>query len=253
MAWAYPPDAKDLRVITWIGFLIFLAATACAEEIARPFDILVFTKTEGYRHASIPDGVAALEELGQQRGFRVAHTEDARQFTADNLARYRAVVFLNTSGDVLDASQKTAFERYIQRGGGFVGIHGASNTEYDWPWYGRLVGAYFDRHPKVQPASLSVVDAAHISTRGLPNPWRRRDEWYDFHSFPDRVRVLITVDESSYEGGAMGDPHPISWYHMYDGGRAWYTAMGHTPESYREPFFLQHLLGGILWAAGLAE
>ena len=159
-------------------------------------------------------------------------------------------MFLNTTGDVLDATEQAAFERFIQRGGGFVGIHSASDTEYDWPWYGRLVGAYFQSHPAIQRAVL-IVDRSDASTAHLPVRWSRTDEWYDFRDDPgEAVQVLVRLDERTYSGGKMGANHPITWYHRFDGGRAWYTAMGHTEQSYAEPEFLAHLLGGIRWAAG---
>ena len=142
-------------------------------------------------------------------------------------------------------------ERFIQNGGGFVGIHSATDTEYDWAWYGQLVGSYFDGHPAIQEAEVDVVDNAHLSTSGLPNPWLRTDEWYNFDPDPTgSVTVLLTVDESTYSGGTMGNPHPIAWFHEFDNGRSWYTAMGHTEASYSEPLFRQHLLGGIRYAAG---
>jgi type 1 glutamine amidotransferase len=223
-------------------------AQACADQGA----ILLFSKTAGYRHKSIPAGIAAIKALGEQAGLRVDATESASAFTDERLAPYRAVVFLNTSGDVLDADEQAAFERFVKHGGGFVGIHSASDTEYDWPWYGRLVGAYFQNHPAIQQAAL-LVDRTEASTAHLPVRWVRTDEWYNFRDTSwEPVRVLIRLDESSYTGGTMGATHPITWYHSFDGGRAWYTAMGHTEESYAEPAFLQHLLEGIKWAAGLS-
>lgn len=225
-----------------------------AESESRQPRVLVFSKTTGYRHTSIPDGIAAIHALGAEHGFEVEATEDAGVFTDDALASFAAVVFLNTTQDVLDAAQQAAFERYIRAGGGFAGVHAAADTEYDWPWYGGLVGAYFEHHPEIQAATVRVEDPAHPSTDGLPVEWVRTDEWYDFRSSPrGRVRVLATLDEASYEGGRMGEDHPIAWCHAYDGGRAWYTAMGHTAESYAEPLFRRHLLGGIRYAAGLAE
>jgi cytochrome c len=212
--------------------------------------ILLFSKTTGFRHESIPDAIAALEELGARHGFAVDTTEDAATFTDERLGRYRAVVFLMTTGDVLDDAQQAAFERYIRAGNGYVGVHSASDTEYAWPWYGELVGAYFSNHPAIQQARIQIEDSAHPSTAGLPNPWTRTDEWYSFRTNPRaRVHVLATLDESTYQGGTMGIDHPFAWYHDYDGGRAWYTAGGHTSASYAEPEFLQHLLGGLLYAA----
>ena len=215
------------------------------------FDILVFSKTAGYRHKSIPAGIAAIGALGEWNGFRVDASEDASAFNDDNLARYRVIVFLSTSGEVLDAPGQRAFERFVRRGGGFVGIHSASDTGYDWPWYGRLVGAYFQNHPAIQPATL-VVDRSHPSTAHLPVRWTRTDEWYNFRDGSlQPVQVLMRLDETSYSGGRMGANHPVCWQQRFDGGRAWYTALGHTEESYAEPDFRQHLLGGIRWAAGV--
>lgn len=216
--------------------------------------LLVFSKTAAFRHASIPGAIAALRRLAQSQGVAIDFTEDAAVFTDANLARYNAVVFLLTTGDILDAGQQAAFERYIEHGGGYAGVHSASDTEYNWPWYGQLVGAYLDRvhgHSKIVPATVSVADRKQISTSMLPAMWMRTDEWYNFATNPGKtVRVLLAVDERTYQGGVMGANHPIAWYHTFDGGRSWYTAMGHTSESYSEPLFLAHLWGGILYAAG---
>lgn len=225
----------------------FLPLLSTPEE---PFKLFVFTKTEGFRHSSIDDGVTMMQDLANEHNFIVETGEDAAVFTDAALANYAAVVFLSTTGDILNAEQEAAFERYIQAGGGFVGIHAATDTEYDWPWYGQLVGTYFNGHPEIQGATLNVIDTTHISTNHLPATWSRTDEWYNFSSDPSgSVNVLITIDESSYSGGNMGSNHPISWYHTFDGGRSWYTAMGHTSESYSEADFKSHVLGGVLWAA----
>ena len=216
--------------------------------------LLVFSKTGGFRHASIKDGKIALQKLAAEHNFRVDFTEDSSVFTDANLARYDAVVFLLTTGTILDDNQKAAFERYIRSGGGYVGVHSASDTEYDWSWYGGLVGAYFDRihgHSKVMQATIHVTDRTQPSTMMLPAIWIRTDEWYNFATNPrGKVDVLMTIDEKSYKGGTMGADHPIAWYHEYDGGRAWYTALGHTSASYYEPLFLAHLWGGIVYATG---
>jgi type 1 glutamine amidotransferase len=216
--------------------------------------VLVFSKTSGFRHDSIPAGIGAIRSLGRANGFSVSATEDAKAFAPKRLRGFDAVVFLNTTGDVLAPRQQRAFRSYIRKGGGWVGIHSAADTEYEWPFYGRLLGAYFQSHPAIQPATIDVVDRSHPSTRPLPARWVRTDEWYDFRSNPrGAVHVLATLDESTYSGGTMGTDHPIAWCHGFKGGRAWYTAGGHTSESYSEPLFRRHLLGGILWAAGLAK
>lgn len=217
------------------------------------FRVLVFTRTTGFRHASIADGIAAVREIGAEAAFDVDATEDPAVFSNAQLRRYAAVVFLSTTGDVLDTNGQGAFERYVRAGGGFVGVHSATDTEYRWPYYGRLVGAYFSRHPAVQRARLKVEDPTHVSTRSLPDPWERSDEWYDFRANPrPRVHVLLTIEETSYTGGGMGTDHPIAWCHAVDGGRAWYTALGHTQETYSERSFRDHLRGGIEYAAGRA-
>ena len=226
------------------------SAAGLAAPISQRFAVLVFTKTAGFRHDSIPAGIASIGSLGKDHGFAVVNTEDAAVFIDEYLAKYRVIIFLNTSGHILDVDQQAALERFVRKGGGFVGIHSATDTEYDWPWYGNLVGTYFDSHPSIQRATAKVVDFSHPSTGSLPQYWQRTDEWYNFRDDPStRVKVLLTIDEKTYSGGTMGDRHPLSWYHEYDGGRAWYTAMGHTIESYSEPLFLAHILGGIMWAA----
>lgn len=223
--------------------------TAPADD--DPVSVLVFSKTAGFRHASIPDGVAAIEAIGAEHGFDVVATEDARIFSDESLATFDVVMFLNTTGDVLDLSQEAAFRRWVQAGGGFVGVHAAADTEYDWPWYGGLVGARFRSHPPVQEAVIEVVDRDHPCTAHLGQTWVRTDEWYDFQAAPGpRSRRLLMLDESSYEGGRMGEDHPIAWSHDYDGGRAIYTGGGHTSEAFDEPDFRLHLLGAIEWAAG---
>jgi len=240
-------------ILLFAGWLGAAPDSSRAAQSADPrFAVLVFSKTTGFRHDSIPQGIAAIEGLGAEHSFAVDKTEDAARFSDADLARYKAVIFLNTTGDILDPVQKAAFERYIHSGGGFVGIHSASDTEYGWPWYGRLVGAWFASHPQIQRATVQVLDPGHPSMTGLPATWVRTDEWYNFRSNPDgTVDVLATLDEASYSGGGMGADHPIAWCHEVDGGRSWYTGMGHTKESYAEPLFRLHLLAGIESAAGI--
>lgn len=231
---------------------IWTASSQSPPTVSPNFTVLVFTKTAGFRHDSIPAGIGAIQSLGREHGFAVEATEDAALFNAVSLAKYRVVVFLSTTGDILDSAEQAAFESFIRSGKGFVGIHSATDTEYDWPWYGELVGAYFADHPAIQAATTKIVDVNHPSTEPLPLQWSRTDEWYNFRKDPSpNVKVLVTIDETTYSGGSMGEGHPLSWYHEFDGGRSWYTAMGHTTESYSEPLFLAHMLGGILWAANL--
>ncbi|HKQ36728.1 MAG TPA: ThuA domain-containing protein [Verrucomicrobiae bacterium] len=231
-------------------FLTVFVGCCLTAGATGSFQILVFSKTAAFRHASIEDGIAAITDLAALNNFGVVTTEDSAVFTDQNLASFKAIVFLSTTGDILDGNQQAAFERYIQKGGGFVGVHSASDTEYTWPWYGGLVGAYFANHPAIQNANVIVEDTNHVSAAHLPVTWVRNDEWYNFQTNPrSTVHVLCRLDETTYSGGSMGD-HPIAWYHDYDGGRAWYTAGGHTSASYYDPLFRVHLLGGIRYAAG---
>jgi type 1 glutamine amidotransferase len=219
------------------------------------FRVLVFSKTTGFRYDSIPAGIATIRGLGREHRFAVDQTEDERAFTDRNLARYAALVFLSTTGNpIARQDHRRAFQRYIRRGGGFLGIHAASDSFARWPWYIGLVGARFRRHaPGTSAAHVVVEDAGTPATRGVPRVWRRVDEWYAFRSNPrGRVHVLATLDERTYHpaAAAMGADHPIGWCHRYDGGRSVYTAMGHTSASYREPAFAAHLLGAIDMAGG---
>ena len=236
----------------------------------KRFSALIFSKTAAFRHTEcIPQGTVAIAQMAAKRGFEVDATENAAQFTDENLANYDVVIFLCTTGDVLNATQQGAFERFIQAGGGYAGIHSASDTEYDWPWYGGLVGAYFRDHPGVpgvnaqfQTARMDVEDRHTPATRRLGETWTREEEWYNFRTNPrDAVHVLLSVDESTYDprgysvpGGSapMGD-HPVSWCHEYDGGRSFYTALGHKGVYWEEPLLLSHVLGGIEMAAGVKQ
>ncbi|RYY34234.1 MAG: ThuA domain-containing protein [Sphingobacteriaceae bacterium] len=239
-----------------LSLFVFLTAFTCKKvknedlpkSLFKEKKVLIFSKTAGFHHASIPKGIAAIQKLGAENKFVVDTTTNPALITAGNLKQYAAVIFLNTTGDIFNADQQTAFEQYIKKGGGFVGVHAATDTEYDWPWYGKLVGAYFNGHPEQQEATLHVIDRSHISTKHLPETWQRKDEWYNFKQLNPGVHVLITIDEATYKGGTNGNTHPMAWYHEFDGGRAYYTELGHTDESYTEPLFLQHLLGGIKYA-----
>ena len=211
----------------------------------------------GYHHESIADGNLALIKLGAQNNFDVDTTTDARMFKEDSLKKYAAVVFLSTTGDVLDYLQEAAFERYIQAGGSFMGIHAATDCEYDWGWYGRLTGAYFldhpginDTFPNIQQGMLNVVDKNNAATKHLPAQWKRTDEYYSFKKLSKEINVLMTIDEKSYHGGKNGANHPMAWYHDFDGGRAFYTELGHTKESFADDLYLKHILGGIQYAVG---
>ena len=236
---------------TFITTLLVLFAISFNSFIQKQQRVLVFSKTLGYHHNSIAAGNIAIQKLGAENDFAVDTTTDASLFNPESLRKYNAVIFLSTTGDVLNDEQQKAFENYIKSGGGFVGLHAATDTEYDWPWYNKLVGAYFKSHPKQQNAVLHVTDTTFIATKHLPHEWKRWDEWYNFKSLQlEGLHILLTIDEKSYTGGKNGQFHPMSWYHEFDGGRAFYTELRHTDESFSEPFFLQHLLGGLQYAIG---
>lgn len=249
-----------MRPITcWSSLFLItsLIFSGCSNDgLMKEQRVLVFTKTAGYTHASIEAGVAAIQELGSTNGFSVTATSDSTMFNDDTLATYSAVVFLNTTGNVLGDGEQQSMKRFIQAGGGYAGIHAATDTEYKWPWYGRLAGGYFDGHPSnpgIRPAVLTVGDSSHAATKHLGATWERADEWYDLRDMNEDVQVLLTIDESTYktdEENPVQELRPIAWYHEFDGGRAFYTALGHTEESYSEPEFLDHILGGIQYAIG---
>ncbi len=232
--------------------ILCFAVASCHLFSSKP-KVLVFTKTAGYVHDCIPVAAEAVMKLGNQNNFDVDTTSDAGWFTDDTLKKYAAVIFLsNTDPDdsLFTISQKTDFQRYIEAGGNFVGVHAATDAGYHWGWYHRLVGATFDSHPAQQQATITVADADNKSTSHLPAKWSRFDEWYNFKNMDSNLHVLLAIDENSYKGGNMNGKHPMAWYHEYDGGRAWYTELGHTKESYSDPAYLMHLLGGIQYAIG---
>ena len=213
----------------------------------RPAEVLVYSRTAGFRHSSIEVGSACMAELAAELGLRATLSEDPALFTDEGLAPFACVVFLSTTGDVLDEAGQAAFERFIRAGGGYLGVHAATDTEYDWPWYTGLAGAQFASHPRIQKASLLRTALPSSITEFLPQRWERTDEWYNFKAIAEHIQVLLTLDETSYEGGTNGEQHPAAWFHEYDGGRAFYTAGGHTEASYAEPLFRRHLQAALRW------
>lgn len=232
---------------------IVIAAILLLGFTMKPKDkVLIFSLTKGFHHVSIADGITAIKQIGETDNFDVDTTTNPALFTDANLKQYKALIFLSPTGTGLFTSQQqNAFISYIHKGGGFVGIHAATDCCYDWDWYGKLVGAYFSKHPKIQQATLNVVDSKHPSTNHLPATWAHTDEWYNFKQVSPDIHVLIKVDESSYSGGEMNNNHPISWYQQFEGGRVFYTALGHTKEDFTtDTLFLKHLTGGINYALG---
>lgn len=234
-------------------FLIALLVVSGAFEVVAQVQkkVLIFTKTTGFRHASIPKGVHTVEHLLEQEGISYRHSENSDLFQPDSLKQFDALIFLHTTGDLFNEDQKLAFQKFIRSGKGYLGIHAASDTEFGWSWYGDLVGAYFSRHPKVQEAKIHVINRKHISTRHLPKIWIHKDEWYDFKEVRKGLHFVLDVDEQSYEGGGMGKFHPIAWYQEFDGGRSFYTGLGHTSESFDSELFQKHILGGIRYVLDL--
>ena len=228
--------------------------SASIHSFAKKPKVLIFSKTAGFHHNSIAKGIPAIQKMGLENNFAVDTTTDVTKFNDKNLKVYKALIFLSPTGSVFNDQQKAAIEKFIHKGGGFVGVHAASDFEYKWPWYGKLVGAYFNGHPDQQVATINLIDQAHPSTKHLPQTWTRKDEWYNYRDVSEDINVLLTLDEKSYDAGKnkMGY-HPIAWYHEFEGGRAFYTGLGHTDESYNEPEFLKHLLGGILYATKQAK
>ncbi|WP_406683734.1 ThuA domain-containing protein [Seonamhaeicola sp. MEBiC1930] len=230
---------------TILALLITTILLSCNIEPKKK-EVLIFSKTEGYRHKSIEPGIAAIKKLGESNNFNVYATEDANYFVNDSLKKYDAIIFLSTTGDIFNNEQEQSFKNYINNGGGFVGIHAATDTEYEWPWYNKLVGAYFKTHPPgLHEAKIDIIDDKHQSTSKLPKEWVCKDEWYDFKDISKDINVLANLDETTYEGGGLGVNHPISWYQEFDGGKMFYTGLGHPKEAFQNEHFLNHILGGI--------
>lgn len=242
---------RPLHFFSLLLSALLLVAVAPIESMAQAqFRALVFSKTKGFRHQSIPDGVVALKKLARDNQFEVYTTEDETIFTDEKLARYDVIILMSTTGTIFNAEQKAAFEKFVRSGKGIVGIHSATDTEYEWPWYTKLIGAQFKNHPHIQSVRLNVIDRKHPATYHLPEKWLWTDELYAFKNFNPDVRVLITADETSYDAkDGMGEFHPMAWTHEYDGGRIFYTALGHTDWAFLSHDFMQHIYGGIWYAA----
>lgn len=248
--------------------LVFMITISCSwsqkkKEEVEMINVLVFTKTKGFRHQSISNGVKCMWELGLKHHWNVTATEDATVFNDDFLSTYDVVVWLNTTQDVLNDEQQDAFVKFYRGGSGYVGIHAAADTEYEWEWYGKMMGgAWFKGHPPTQEATLVIEDTNHPSMKVFEEKdikrWTVIDEWYAHKANPrPHVNVLMTLDESTVkndgknkEKNLMGGDHPMAWYNVFDGGRSFYTNRGHTPESFDDPELREHFVGGIEWAAG---
>lgn len=231
--------------------LLLLPCIGDAFAQAAPDRVLIFSRTTGWRHDSIPVTVSTVKELANAEGMAVDHSEDAGHFTAQNLARYRVIVFANTTGDILDEAQQAALQQFMRAGGGFVGVHSAADTEKTWPWYGELVGALFDNHP---PGLQSTLVQPEHAGAAHGRAWPITDELYNYRRNPRaQVQVVATVDEREYTGGDMGADHPITWCRPLEGGRMWYTGLGHHVSVYEHPEFRAQLTRGLRYAAGRSD
>jgi type 1 glutamine amidotransferase len=244
-----------IRTLLFAGTLSFAACEH--EKVATPepapvntrtdtiINTLVYTKTNGYRHESIPAGIEMFETNAGKWKLRVHNTE--ARLTAADLDTCELLVLLSNTGEVFNEEEETALQNYVHGGGRILAIHSASDAEYSWPWYHKLIGASFKDHPAIQQARSILQESAHPSAMGLPINWIRTDEWYNFKDLQSDINVVYNLDETTYSGGTHGATHPISWYHEFEGGRVFYTAMGHTSSSYTEPLFVQHIGGAIVW------
>jgi len=237
-------------LLTIFGFAILIQSTLVkAKDIPV---VLVYTEATGYRHASIDHGLEQIKMLGKRHGFIVDHSADSTPFTKEGLSPYSAIIFLSANRDILNKKEQAAFERYIQAGGGFVGVHAASNVMNDdsWHWYSRLVGGRFVYHPKSSQSVVTVVDQNDISTAHLGEKWDHFEEWYKLKHINPNITVLMAVDQGLFKNAIAGKTQPIAWKHDFDGGRAFYTALGHHDKTYDDEKFLAHLWGGIKYAMG---
>ena len=219
----------------------------CSDK--NSFSVLVISETKGWVHDSIESGIDLIENIGDKNNFNVYHSDNSKVITSENLKEFNSIIFLNTTGDILTKNEQNVMEQFIKNGKGYVGVHSASDTEYEWQWYGDLVGAYFRNHSDVVDGKIFTVDNAHKITEHLNPEWNIEDEWYNFDYISDNINVLLKLDETSYEGGEHPDYHPITWYHKYDGGRSFYTALGHTKEVFKDERFIKLLEKGILYAS----
>ncbi|WP_245949321.1 ThuA domain-containing protein [Lutibacter citreus] len=235
------------KLITILVFVLLISEVNAQKAI----DVLVFSKTSGWRHKSIETGQEQIKKWGAKENWKVRLTEKTADISNANLKDVEVLIFLNTTLEVLDKDSREALKKYINNGGGFVGIHSATDTEYNWPWYHQMIGAQFINHPKTQTATMDVNHTCnHPSIKHFEDTFTVKDEWYNFKDeVLPRVNVLLTLDESSYEGKQMEKNHPIAWYQYYEGGRIFYTGMGHTKEIFFNPVYIKHVVAGVNWAA----
>lgn len=237
-------------IILGVFASIFLSCRSEKQSIITvesPKKLLILTETQGYRHTSIEAGVAMFNKHATDWGVDITSTADSKDLVTSSIKGFDVIVLLNTTGDYLDAEEEAALKDYVSTGGSILGVHAATDAEYEWDWYGYMLGGWFDSHPEIQEGKCEVVDNAHVLTSGLPAVWTRTDEWYNFKNLLPDNNVTVTIDENSYTGGTHGASHPISWYRTIEKGRVFYTAMGHTEASYSEPLFIQQIQNALVW------
>ena len=237
-------------IIVLIGIFLFSFSDISKKNKNNSLNVLVFSKTEGYRHQNIEIGVASFRTLAANKSWKMTTTEDATYFNDKFLSKIDVVVFFNTTGDILNSSEEIALEGFIKSGGGFLGIHAAADTEYDWPFYQELIAAHFASHPPTQKARLIVhQETNHPAIGHLGNEWSLRDEWYSFKEpLKSHATLLMEVDDSSLSGKIpLTESHPIAWAHEKYGGRSMYTGIGHTAEQFSDPVYLEHIARSVEW------
>jgi type 1 glutamine amidotransferase len=252
---------KALKFSCYITLLICFYALQSSAQAKKQFNALLVTKTAGWHHESINDGVTAIKDLADKNYFNVTWNQDGVPITEKYLQNFQVIIFLNTTGDIFNDEEQKAIEKFIESGKGYVGIHSASDTEYDWAWYTKLVGRMFHIHPAIQTAKLRLTKTKFTGLEGFTDGQLWTDEWYEFSpETTTGLNYILAVDESTYnpnvewadrnlKGVGMGNFHPIAWYHEFDGGRSFYTALGHQPTDYTNTAFLNHIYAGIYWAA----
>ncbi|MGK9369767.1 TonB family protein [Melioribacter sp. Ez-97] len=243
-----PIKEDGKKVSRWIKWNVNYKIDETPMETDK-IKMLVFYRASGYVHESTETAIDMFCKLADTYKFSIDCSDDSTKINTDNLKNYDLLVFLNTSGDILDEKGKKALVEFSKSGKGFVGIHSAAATLENWDWYCNFIGACFDDHPEIQDAVIRVKDRDHLSTKHLPDSLVWRDEWYNWKKLPENADILLTVDENTYKGGKHGDFHPVSWCKEINKFRVWYTALGHLPEHYTDQNFIKHIVGGIYWAA----
>ena len=237
-------------VLLFINFFLFpfdtdINCLNCSSN--NSYSVLVITETKGWVHDSIESGLKLIQNIGNKNNFNVYHSDNSSVITYKNLKEIKTIIFLNTTEEILTDVEQKVMESFIKSGKGFVGVHAAADTEYNWQWYGKLVGAYYRNHPEVMNGKIFTIN--HKITNHLDSEWEIEDEWYNFDYVNYDINILLNLDEDSYIGGEHPDYHPITWYHEYDGGRSFYTGLGHTKEVYEDERFIKLLEKGILYAS----